>query len=252
MRDFHLARSLTAAVLLLAGCTQPPAEDAARPSPTNSASALPSPSLSPSPAADVSPCSSVTDDRPCLSMEADLDGDGKPDVATLAQDGSTEKSSITVQPGNGSGSVTQVIDPALEPQILGAVDADGQAGAELFVEIDHGASTVMAAIFAMAAGRITRVEKGRAPLVLSLSGSVRHGNGAECRRLGSSRSPGLALLSVAVDADGKVAEWGEEDYLWNKKSLKLFAKNSGKFDASDESRLSPFYRLRCGTLDLSF
>lgn len=197
-------------------------------------------------------CPSGSSDRSCQTFEADLNGDGELDTARLSSANSSQDWSLTVKLGGKSSVFTLPIDPALDPRFIGAVDADGLAGEELFVELDHGATTVMAGIFSMSSGRLLRVQKDGLPLVIRLGGSVRHGNGAECLpAVGPDQRPGMALLGVSTDDEGMVAEWIQENHVWVDGSLELVDKSSGTFDATDESRLQRFYRIRCGSLDVS-
>ena len=136
------------------------------------------------------------------------------------------------------------------PRALGAADADGETGEELFVLVDQGASTQFASIVSVVGHRLVQATIGLFVLRLAYGGSVGHQDGARCLSNVDGR-PGLAVYTVSSGSSGAGgrAHWEERDYAWSGKRLELDKTTSGSF-SSVSAAPKRFTRIECGSLVL--
>jgi len=133
----------------------------------------------------VSTAAELPDGTGCVtSATADLDGDGNPDrfgvAAKLAEGrpvswwaraiiGDTATPPIRLPVGGAVGG-----RPVVYPRVAGAAEADGEPGAEVFVQLSadiyHGAATPIVAIYEVRDGRVASVTSGGRLFTFSTSG----------------------------------------------------------------------------------
>ena len=149
-------------------------------------------------------------------VRGDFDGDRRPDVVfsygALGSDGRATSWFLRTVLASGGVSTLKLDAPA-QLEVLGAADADGDGRDEVFVQLDHGASTSFVAIYAAGEGRLVPVtEDGKAPLRFGLNGSVTHGDGGACTT-GPDGRRRLVIRSVERTNEGAYG-WVEKTYTW--------------------------------------
>lgn len=270
---FLLARPAIA-LLLAAACSTPGAPrgapasgpEHASPEPSGPLTAAPPPA-SPVPApptdrsVDGQPCPEAADPRVprgsgCLAgIGADLDGDGVRDAfllfAALGGGGrplAWRAKAVTASAGAVQESAVETPSAeAIYPWLAMAADADGDGRDEVFVGVDHGASTEFLELFAVVGTGIVRVEEsGGGAMRIALGGSATHGNGVECRDADGDGRPELLLLG-AVTSDARRYDWQEQVYRWNGKTVARAETRRGTFEATDAShpRVQRYWQLSC-------
>ena len=116
------------------------------------------------------------------------------------------------------------------------------------VEIDNGASTVFGILVGVQHGnlQVAMVTNGadRCQRVFPRSGSVTHGNGLGCGRVGS--SPVLLVRQVQdLPTDYARYDWYQATYKWQGLQLSLLALDHAVITQND-SRFEPSYAVTCG------
>ena len=176
-----------AAVLIASAVDRPatpeptPVGDAAPVSPTSArptaapataapTSELPSPPPGPPPR-----------DPPRPALDGDVDGDGRRDAITVAASGT-----LRVRYADGTTDTVRFdasgASPTAGVQILGAVDADRDGRAEVFIRAGSGASTDFAVVFRHVGGRLRLVTLDGRQALLGYGGSVGHLHSWACRQ----------------------------------------------------------------------
>lgn len=126
----------------------------------------------------------------CLSQATgDFDGDGNADKLMIYADTWTSDRAIpdfwNARIAFGSGDVhigrLEGIDKRLRPITRIAGDANGDGRDEIFVHLDHGASTEFWAMYLWDGSRLATARAGGEPLRLPVFGSTGHGAGFRCR-----------------------------------------------------------------------
>jgi hypothetical protein len=186
----------------------------------------------------------------CRAIEADLDGEDGSESARLIGDGAGGWRIDVADHGAIDVSDRFRFGPDGGPSFIGATQANDQPGAELFVDVGHGASTVGVGIFTVSNDGVEPVTLDGEPLAFYVAGSVRHGGGMECLDNVGDGHPGLILRAVEIDATGDTASWSESAYRLIGSKLTAVSKDTGTFAVEgNESRRRRFYRLLCGDLD---
>jgi len=185
---------------------------------------------------------------------ADLAGDGRPDrisVTAGAKDKYGRKAwtlAVSFASGETSSLALGSYSDYVIPRALGAADADGETGEELFVLVDQGASTQFASIVSVVGHHLVQATIGLFVLRLAYGGSVGHEDGARCLSNVDGR-PGLAVYTVSSPTSGAGgrAHWEERDYAWSGKSLEEVTTKSGTFSRVGAAP-KRFTRIECGSL----
>ena len=179
-----------AAVLIASAVDRPaapePAGDAA-PAPPTSAPTTPAPSTAPS--ATAAPTSEQPAPPPGPppsnplrpALDGDVDGDGRRDAITVAASGT-----LRVRYADGTTDTVRFdasgASPTAGVEVLGAVDADEDGRAEVFVRAGSGASTDFAAVFRHVGGRLRLVTLDGRQALLGYGGSIGHLHTWACRQ----------------------------------------------------------------------
>ena len=199
------------------------------------------------------------------SVTADLDGNGRPDrfvvfghlaygepVSWWAEwlfagaSRPTPPFPLPVGPAVG-GSAT------VYPRVAGAAEANGQRGAEVFVQLSadlyHSGAIPIEAIFDVRGGRIVPVRAGGRLFTFPTDGISRFGDGARCETVAG--EPAFALTHVEILPHGWV--WSIRKYRWKGLTLAPDGARSGWLPAISiaDPRVSQFYQLICGGLRFS-
>lgn len=235
------------------------------PRPTRS----PPPTLTPTPTPEDGCRSADEEDLPkgatCTdATDADLDGDGVEDRVVLYTPRFTPRPRegvFVVRTLRASLAADEAVEADLpranessRPHIVGATDADGVAGEELFVKVENGASTEVLALFTVDDGELAEVrtaagEEFRFPVF----GSVQHGDEASCRDADGDGELELVLLSTQrTDPTGTEWEWEERTYEWRDKAVELVDTRRGTVEGEDERpppRLDGYWDLDCGDIE---
>jgi hypothetical protein len=111
------------------------------------------------------------------ARDGDVDGDGRPDQIGLPEPGTLR----LLYSAGGSQDVHFDTDPAVEPILLGAVDADWDGHAEVFVQAIAGASTKFASVFRYTDGHLELVTLDGSQALLGYGGTVSHQDSWTCR-----------------------------------------------------------------------
>lgn len=252
----RLAVQGCALALLLSGC----------PSGSGSEAAAVRPPASPDP----TPLDSVRAENSCpvssnrmrciAEVSAELDADGKPDRFVIYADHDASgrprgwHADALLASGRRSSLPIDFVNEEQPPGILGAVDADKDGRAEVFVQVDQGASTSFVALFHVVGDQLERVKAEKTEITFGLGGSVTHGAGIECREV-DGRSPPELIASGASSEDGKTYPWAENIYRWSAGNLTLWKTIEGTLRGDQDDpefwmRLSRFYELHCLDLEV--
>lgn len=199
----------------------------------------------------------------CASrIRADLDGDGRPDrfvvYAVAPRTGVTSWSArgLIGDAATNDEPVSCCEFPA-RARPVGAADADGDGGDEVFVQIHRGAAAVTLEIFTYRNARLTRVRwadvpalrgaSGGRPFHVIAAGSRAGGGGASCERAADGTER-FVVTGVGVLPNRRFT-WRENRYRWRGASLAPAGTRQGTM-REDDPRLGAFYQVRCGGLVL--
>ena len=119
----------------------------------------------------------------------DIDGDGRPDTATLEAVGNAQSTSSFQLVVHLSGLRTQTVPftatsarfmPPHGPVIIGAADAAHDGHAELFVQVDSGCCTEFWTIFRLVNGQVRQMIMAGHPVLIAVGGTVMNNAGFSC------------------------------------------------------------------------
>lgn len=206
------------------------------------------------------PTTSPEGPRCIAAVSADLDADRKLDRFVVNADfGPSGKprgwhAEALLAAGPRSRVQIEFVNEEQPPAILGAVDADRDGRAEVFVQVDQGASTSFVGIFHVVGDRLQRVKAGKQEITFGLGGSATHGAGIECREVDGKAPPEL-IAAGASSEDGETYPWVENIYRWADGNLTLWKTAEGTLrgdprDPEYGAQLSRFYELRCLELEV--
>jgi hypothetical protein len=116
-------------------------------------------------------------EAPGPARDGDVDGDGQADQIVLPEPGTVR---VRYSAG-GSQDVQFETDSAVEPILLGVVDADWDGHAEVFIRAIAGASTKFASLFRYTDGRLQLVTLNGGQALLGYGGTVTHQDSWTCR-----------------------------------------------------------------------
>jgi hypothetical protein len=196
-------------------------------------------------------------ERPAGARDWDIDGDGRPDTARIVPRGKGDRNTkflLVVQMTSlGTRSIPFTAASAIQmppsgPRIAGAVDADSDRRAEIFVMVDSGASTQMWTIFKLANGGITQVALSGKPVRLPVGGTVNDNFGFSCH------APHADLVTYSYGAQSSQRAWVVErnTFHWAGARLELVSTRRRTINASSASpRLARYAGVRCGDLPQS-
>lgn len=248
------------ALLAIAGCSgsaKPAARATAEPvsSPTAVTTTAPAVTASPTPSATASPTPSPQPTRPVKvpAADGDVDGDGKPDLVSVAPVAASQGVwTVTLRLTALGTRRGQVHAEGERPRVAGVVDADGDGYGEVFLAVDQGASTSFWAVLRLVNGVVREVTSEGQPLHLGVGGTVTHGDGFACRDdIPANRGRELVVYS-GDSFDGSTWEGTVTDYAWVGGTVRQLRSRdeSFPFDASgSDPRLAPYYDADCGSLN---
>lgn len=119
----------------------------------------------------------------------DIDGDGRPDTATLVAVGNAESTSSFQLVVHLTQLGTQTVPftatsarfmPPYGPVIIGAADAAHDGHAELFVQVDSGCCTEFWTIFRLVNGQVRQMIMAGHPVSIAVGGTVTNNAGFSC------------------------------------------------------------------------
>jgi len=259
---------LGAIALLLAACVSTPASDrtsaplasltptparseatATRPVPTSSSS--PRPGVTPVglQAKCVDTDALAPDGAVCPTrLAADLDGDGRPDTVVLWSaktdrlfDGTLQALVLFASGARRTTAISfaPVVNFPLFPTAAADVNGDGRD--ELFVQVDHGASTATWVLVVWDGMDFVLASRDGHVASFPINGSVTHGGGLECRRTSQGRYvlTKLGIGSVGLVGPGPLSydtfNWDEEDLAISNGVLTTVAKRAGTASRAEVS-----------------
>jgi hypothetical protein len=198
-------------------------------------------------------------------VTADLDGDGRPDrfvvfghlvkgnpVSWWAE-GLLAGASRPTPPFRLPVGLAVGGSASVYPRVAGAAEANGERGAEVFVQLSadlyHSGAVPIEAIFDVRTGRVVPVRAGGRLFTFPTDGISRFGDGARCLTVAG--QPAFALTHVEILPNGW--EWSIRLYRWKGLSLVPAGARSGRLPAIaiSDPRVGRFYQLICGGLRLS-
>ena len=182
--------AVAVAAVLIASAVDRPAAPEPAPAPVGDAAPAP-PTSAPTTAAPATavptseqpsrPPGPPPSDPPRPALDGDVDGDGRRDAITVAASGT-----LRVRYADGTTDTVRFdasgASPTAGVQVLGAVDADGDGRAEVFVRAGSGASTDFAAVFRHVGGRLRLVTLDGRQALLGYGGSIGHLHRWACRQ----------------------------------------------------------------------
>jgi len=261
---------LALTILLTPACSSARGDLPAPGGPSPGRDALPSPALSqrfadggacPRDAAPELPSASGC----ATSVTADLDGNGRPDrfvvfghlvngdpvswwAEGLLAGASRPTPPLRLPVGRAVGGAATVY-----PRVAGAAEANGERGAEVFVQLSadlyHSGAQPIDAIFDVRDGRVVPVRAAGRLFTFRTDGISRFGDGAKCETVAG--QPVFALTHVEILPNGW--EWSTRLYRWEALTLVPDGARSGRLPpiSVGDPRVYRFYQLICGGLRLS-
>jgi hypothetical protein len=210
---------------------------------SSSKSAVPTTTTAGSPTTVAVPTSVIPTATTAVSRSAsnakdwDLDGDGRADAAHLVYLGSGEWDLVADMTALGTQRVEfSAIPPQnparFGPRIIGAVDPNGEGHADVFVQVDHGASNAFWTIFTVTDKRLRQVTVGGQPIRLNLYGPVVSLSGFSCA------GPDLNVYEASLNNSGADYNWTRRTYRWVGSQLMLQVTTSGTTSAAGSSTYS--------------
>lgn len=183
-------------LVLLAACSaeqEQRSATSAAPEPSASASAA---SATPTPRAATAAATTAPPAAPRSERAADGDVDGDGEVDDVAVQGTRVTVTLSRSGQRVSGSADSDIEPNAPVTVAGVVDADRDGRADLFVRVAQGASTTTLRVLRYD-GRVLRpVDTADRPLLLTIGGTVTHGDGFSCT------DEGRLVVRAAVSDEG--------------------------------------------------
>jgi hypothetical protein len=261
---------LALTILLTAACSSAKQGHAGPRGPSSGRDALPSPALSQR-FADGGRCPpDIAPELPsasgCVtSVTADLDGNGRLDrfvvfghlvngdpvswwAEGLIGGASRPTPPFLLPVGLAVGGAATVY-----PRVAGAAEANGERGAEVFVQLSadlyHSGALPIDAIFDVRGGHVVPVRAGGRLFTFPTDGISRFGDGARCETVAG--QPVFALTHVEILPNGW--EWSIRSYRWKGLALVPDGAHSGRLPAISigDPRVYRFYQLICGGLRFS-
>jgi hypothetical protein len=141
--------------------------------------------------------------------------------------------------------------PSFPLTLLGGADINADGRSELFVTLDHGASTATWLVLVWNGQDLVPAWRDRSLAYLFVNGSVTHGNGFVCRSTADG-PPVLTTLGIGnlQSADGTRYTWTEEDLVLEGKVFRLLDSRSGTATRAEveAGTYARFWGARCGPI----
>jgi hypothetical protein len=197
----------------------------------------------------------------CVSeARADLDGDGTDDrfllFASLNDDG-TPRRWLAMADLSSAGVTPVAVVPTgqgvatVYPRVIGAVDANGDGRAEVFVKLSailyHVGGEQIEGVFGVRGGRVRPVTvMGGGRFVFRAGGISRYGDGALCARRGGRR---VLLVRHVEQVQPSFWERTERAFVWRGLTVRETSQRSDRKPLTlhiTDPPIDPYYHLDCG------
>jgi hypothetical protein len=252
-------------MLLLVSCaaavtpTPTPSAEISTSDPGPSASPGGRPVASPSAAPVVAPTGAPAVGERLASVQADFDCDGRADLLQFFARpvGAPRDASVLARLTLATGAVheTTLGSNVDQPNpLIGIADVNGDGCDDAIVTVGRGASTTWTSFLVYDGKDLRQVEEDGKPAMFLFGGSVRHGNGIECR----ARKDATEIVARAVSDYTSDFQWDavEDVHHWSTKSaLVLWSTSRSVIPVSvryampsDENR---YWGLSCGNVKLA-
>jgi len=182
----------------------------------------------------------------------DIDGDGRPDAATLVPVGNAETTSsfqlVVHLTRLGTQTVPFTATPATfmpphGPVIIGAADAAHDGHAEIFVQVDSGCCTEFWTIFRLVNGQVKQMIMAGHPVRIAVGGTVMNNAGFSCA--------GADLVVYAYQAGTTAGTFlaSRETYRWAGAALVLASRQQTTIrGTAHDPALATYSGVTCGGL----
>lgn len=184
-----------------------------------------------------------------------MDGDRRPDTATIVPVGNAKTTSQFMLVVRLTRLGTQTVSftatsqtdmPPYRPVIVGAADAAHDGHAELFVQVDAGCCTEYWAIFRLANGHVRQMTASGVPVAFAVGGSALDNGGFSCA------GPDL-VVSFYNEQSGGPATYTfqaiRETYRWAGATLVLVSRQTTTIrGAPADPALADYRGVSCGNL----
>jgi hypothetical protein len=143
--------------------------------------------------------------------------------------------------------------PWIYPRTIGAVDANSDGRAEVFVKLSsilfHVGGQHIVGLFTLTGTRLAPVTfAGGGRLEFDTGGISRYGDGALCSGIGGRQTFVVRHIEQLPPTGWS---WTERSYSWSGSELRPAGVRKGSVPTLvpvNDPRVQPFYELRCGTL----
>ena len=206
--------------------------------------ALPAPGRALAPAPEAVPAAA--------SSGWDMDGDGRPDTATIVPVGNANTTVSFTLMVHLSRAGTQTVPftaasmtamPPHGPVIIGAADAAQDGRAELFVLVDGGCCTEFWTIFRLVNGGVRQMTLSGRPVRLAVGGSVTDNGGFDCN------GPDLVTYAYQPGSAAGTFLATRDTYHWAGAALVLVAQRQATIHGPSSSpELAKYTGVACGDL----
>ena len=182
----------------------------------------------------------------------DIDGDGRPDTATLVAVGNAESTSSFQLVVHLTRLGTQTVPftatsarfmPPHGPVIIGAADAAHDGHTELFVQVDSGCCTEFWTIFRLVNGQVRQMIMAGHPVLIAVGGTVTNNAGFSCA--------GADLVVYAYQAGTTAGTFlaSRETYRWAGAALVLASQQQTTIHGTaHDPVLATYSGVTCGGL----
>jgi hypothetical protein len=193
-----------------------------------------------------------------LPVVWDVDGDGRPDTATIVPVGNAKKTSSFVLVVNLTKLGTQRVPftaasqtdmPPHGPVIIGAADAAHDGHAEIFVQVDSSCCSEYWAIFRLVNGQIKQMTISGYPAAIAVGGSVLNNGGLSCA------GPDLVVHFYDEQSGGPAVyrfQAVDDTYRWAGAALVLVSRQTTVIRGTPaDPALAKYTGVTCGGLSAS-
>ena len=182
----------------------------------------------------------------------DIDGDGRPDTATLVAVGNAETTSsfqlvvhltrLGIQTVPFTATSAQFMPPH-GPVIIGAADAAHDGHAELFVQVDSGCCTEYWTIFRLVDGQVRQMIMAGHPVRIAVGGAVTNNAGFSCA------SADLVVYAYQAGTTAGTFLASRQTYRWAGVALVLASRQQTTIHGTaDDPVLARYSGVTCGGL----
>jgi hypothetical protein len=187
-----------------------------------------------------------------LSVRWDVDGDGRPDTATIVPVGQAKTTSSFLLVVRLTRLGTQTVPftatsaagmPPYGPVIVGAADAAHDGHVQLFVQVDAGCCTEFWTIFRLVDGRVRQMTMSGQPVRLAVGGSVMNNGGFSCA------GPDLAVYAYQPGTKAGTFLATRDTYRWAGAALVLLSRQQATIHGPPaDPALAKYGGVSCGNL----